>query len=45
MEIAPASRWWYGLICLYGEENLDWEYLETDLDWWSVRIIALNLQN
>jgi len=45
MEITAHSPWWYGLICLHGEENVDWEYLETDLDWWAVHFVALNIQN
>jgi len=45
MIITANSSWWYGLICLLGEENVDWEYMETDLDWWAVRFIVLNIQN
>ena len=45
MQITSHSPWWYGLICLFGEEGLDWEYTETDLQWWAVRFIALNIQN
>ncbi|MBA7571997.1 hypothetical protein ES708_13771 [subsurface metagenome] len=45
MRISQHSTWWYGLICIFGKENVHWEYLETDLDWWAVRFIALNIQN
>ena len=27
-----------GLIVLIGEEDEDWCYEETDLDWWMVRL-------
>jgi len=26
------------LIMLIGEEGKDWEYYETDLDWWELRL-------
>ena len=45
MQIAANSPWWSGLICLYGRQDIDWEYVETDLDWWAVRFIVLNIQN
>jgi len=45
LEITAESRWWYGLICLFGQQDIDWEYFETDKDWWAVRFIALNIQN
>jgi len=43
--ITDDSPWWHGLICLYGELNVHWEYIETDPVWWQVRFIGLNLQN
>ncbi|MCK4722499.1 MAG: hypothetical protein KAT75_04305 [Dehalococcoidia bacterium] len=27
-----------GLIVLIGEEDRDWEYIETDPAWWTVRL-------
>lgn len=45
IEISPYSPWWQGLICLYGRENVHWEYLETDAEWWELHIIANNMQN
>ncbi len=43
--ISSSSPWWYGLICLYGVQDTDWEYLESDPEWWEVRFIALSIQN
>lgn len=43
--ILPTSPWWYGLIVLYGQQNHDWEYYPTDIDWWTVHFYALNIQN
>ncbi|MBA7637560.1 hypothetical protein ES703_45205 [subsurface metagenome] len=45
MEIKDYSPWWHGLICLFGQQDVHWEYVETDLDWWAVRFIVLNIQN
>lgn len=45
MNIGPYSPWFYGLICLFGEQDADWEYYETDPNWWAVRFIALNIFN
>jgi hypothetical protein len=28
----------YGIIVLLGQENRDWEYYETDPDWWTCRL-------
>jgi len=33
----------YGIIVLLGEENKDWEYPETDPEWWAVHLF--NSQN
>ncbi|MBA7608640.1 hypothetical protein ES703_15819 [subsurface metagenome] len=29
---------WYGVIVLFGEQDKDWEYIETDEDWWTVKL-------
>ena len=33
----------YAIIVLLGEEDKDWEYPETDPDWWAVHLF--NSQN
>ena len=45
MQTTPFSPRFYGFICLLGKENVDWWYMEDDLDWWAVRFIVLNIQN
>lgn len=30
------AKWFIGLCCLIGEENVDYRLPETDEDWWLV---------
>lgn len=45
MEITNDRPWFNALRCLFGQEGVDWEYMETDPNWWAVRFIALNIHN
>ncbi|MBA7588154.1 hypothetical protein ES708_30204 [subsurface metagenome] len=38
MEQTLADLISLGIICLIGEEDRDWEYYETDPDWWTLRL-------
>lgn len=38
MDYGVIDSIWFGLICLFGEEDRHWEYYETDPDWWAVRL-------
>ncbi len=38
MEITLIELICYALICLMGTEGKDWEYPETDPEWWTLHL-------
>jgi len=38
IEVGVVDSICYGIIVLFGERGEDWDYLETDLDWWQLRL-------
>jgi len=37
-QVKLTEQRFYGLVVLLGQENRDWEYYETDPDWWAIRL-------
>lgn len=39
------ERWFTGFCCLVGEEDRDWEFIESDPNWWEIYFWGNSLQN